>query len=139
MAALDEIGSAEFQGLADERDVSAIARLDSWLVVGADEGAQLSVLSQQGDGLVFAPANSIELTPGTASEIDIEGAAFGGGPLVRHRITLARTEENQEEQDVRREPREAATCRAAAPRDQSSRCNLSTELRPPLGSSQRAD
>ena len=112
MAALDEIGSAEFQGLADERDVSAIARLDSRLVVGADEGAQLSVLSQQGDGLVFAPANSIELTPGTASEIDIEGAAFGGDrlyvtgshSLVRKRIKKNKTYEENLERLRRVEP-----------------------------------
>ena len=43
-AYLMESGRVEFLGLEREKDVSAVALVNPWLVVGADEGADLAVL-----------------------------------------------------------------------------------------------
>ena len=70
-AYLMESGRVEFLGLEREKDVSAVALVNPWLVVGADEGADLAVLRKEGAG--YTLMRTVRLTEGATAEIDIEG------------------------------------------------------------------
>ena len=48
MKRLEQKGAVEFKGVdaEEQQDISAIVHLGSWIVLGADEGSDLAVLSR---------------------------------------------------------------------------------------------
>jgi hypothetical protein len=78
---LVEKRAAKIRGLDGERDVSAVAFVAPWLVVGADEGSNLTVLRLMDESDDYEVAGTIPLLPDSAREIDIEGIARDGDKL----------------------------------------------------------
>ncbi len=72
---IKQIASINFLGnVLASQDISAIAFFDNWLVIGADEGAQIQILDQVTNSIYKAREHSLSLLQGD-QEIDVEGMA----------------------------------------------------------------
>ncbi|MEO8601955.1 MAG: DUF3616 domain-containing protein [bacterium] len=81
-AGVELLGVVSFTGaLPAANQLSAVARVGKFLIVGGDEGHALGVLAPTGDASIYRAVAPIQLPGDDESEIDIEGLATSGDTL----------------------------------------------------------